>query len=438
MLLNVLYPFKLIDSRWLNDSFYLMHALASGFFVLFTLEFLDVRKYMPRLDKILRCAAWLYICIMPTLNTGVVELSPFTRFVLVIYGGITITIVCFLVGIFRLWQGNHQAHFYLLAYLIYSISHYRICYVSIVHIEPPGIMVVQWLYGFTLEVIILTVALSDRFFSMRKEKEHAQQRAYAEAKAFDQSQRSYTQSLHRQVDQQTTALRLANKKKDELFQVVGDNLRAPLRKVTDLSNRIDHLPGPENEAFFRNQLQNIQLISFNLLNHLENLLQWARMKVECLPFNPKKYNLLNDIVHSILEKYQLFIQKNQIKLFLDIDKQLHVYVDLHAITVLLRHLIVYITSNLKDTDLIVISALRRNSRIRVTIEYTYSGSNILRTNDPFISADFKQHFSIQLCRQLLHLHGSQLDYTITEDNRILFGFELEEHRTTNFNPDYAV
>jgi len=71
-------------------------------------------------------------------------------------------------------------------------------------------MIIQWLYGFTLEAIILTIALGDHFFSIRIEKEHAKQKAYSEAKAFDNLQKGYTQSLHQKVDQQTTALRFAN------------------------------------------------------------------------------------------------------------------------------------------------------------------------------------------------------------------------------------
>lgn len=425
MLLNVLYPFKLIDSKWFNDTFYVVHAIASGFFVLFTLEFLEMRKNMPRSDKLLRYFAWLYVCIMPTLNLGIFKLSPFIEFVLVIYGGIVITIICFLVGIIRIRQKSYQAYFYLLAYLIYTISHYRLCFVSITEIEPPHIMIVQWLHGYTLEVIILNIALSDRLLSIKKDKEYAQQKAYNEAKAFNELQNNYTQSLHQQVDQQTTLLRLENKKKDELFQIIGNNLRTPLQNVTDLSSKIAHLSALKDKATFRHQVINIQLISFNLLNHLENLLQWARLKVESLPFKLEKYNIHTDIFEPFLKKHQSLIQKNQIRLRLDIDKKLYVYADLHAIKIILRNLIVYMITSFRNSDCIILTAFENNSNTCIQIECQQAEPEIQEMKNLPENTDSKRHFAIQLCKQLLSLHGSKLFHRITDEHRTLFEFELE-------------
>lgn len=427
MLLNVLYPFKLIDSKWFNDSFFVLYALASGFFILFTLEFLETRKYIPRCDKILRILAWLYIAIMPILSVLLVDLYPAIKLIPALHGAITITVICFFVGLFRLWQGSHQAHFYLLAYLIYTISHYRTLYASIVYVEPPAIMIVQWLYGFTLGMIILTIALGDRFFSIRREKEHALQKAYFEAKTFDRLQRNYTQSLHEKVDQQTMALRLANEKKDELFQIVGDNLRTPLQKVTDLSNRITHLSTLENDALFRSQLKIIKSISFNLLNHLENLLKWARLQVESLPFDLKAYKLFDKILNPLIKKHEWLTQENQLTLHSKIDPQLTVYADLNSIRLIFKNLITYASVDEETSNRVTISAVENDSHIRVMIEY--SSINPRRIEKKSYPHDPQKHFSIQLCQQLLKLHESELVHSVINEHRNLFEFELE--RTPN-------
>ena len=135
--------------------------------------------------------------------------------------------------------------------------------------------------------------------------------AYAEAKEFNQLEQGYTQSLHQEVNDRTAELNLANKRKDQLFQLVGDNLRTPLQEVTALSDTIEHLPSGNSHKTFRPQAQRIWLTSFNLLTHLENLLKWARLKIKALPINPAEYVLV-DIIDPLLKKYQSFVNENRI------------------------------------------------------------------------------------------------------------------------------
>ena len=342
----------------------------------------------------------------------------------VLIGGVVFTFICFTAAIISVLQKSYAGFFYTLAYLIYSITQYRLLIGFIIDVEPPDIYIVQFLYGFSLELIILTIALSGRFLSIRIAKEQAQQKTYTEATALNKLQQSYTESLQKEVDDQTAQLHLANRRKDQLFQLVGNNLRSPLREITSLSDTIEHLSFDKSNRAFRLQVQSIWLTSFNLLTHLENLLNWARLKFEALPSNPKKYNLAN-IVESTLQTYQPFTQKNRTQFHLKIDKNLFVHVDIHHIKIILRNLIAYTITDKRSLNHINISALKHDSHVRLMIEY--SPIDLIshpETEDPKHNHSPEEHFSIRLCRQLLDLYDSQLIYQNAAQGLSLFEFKL--------------
>ena len=229
--------------------------------------------------------------------------------------------------------------------------------------------------------------------------------------------------MQKEVDDQTAELHLANRRKDQLFQLVGDNLRSPLQEVTALSNEIAHLPPGNSHKAFKTQAQRIRLTSFNLLNHLENLLEWARLKIKALLISPAKY-VLADIVDPLLKRYRSFTDENRIAVHNNINANLSVYIDLDAITIVFRNLIAYAITNKKGSNYLNISAFENNSSICVTIEYARIDPQPNGTSEQ--DQDTKGHFAIQLCRQLLGLHGSQLEHRTNKENRELFEFKLKQ------------
>ena len=178
----ILFPFTLINGEWFGTSFLTTQALSSGFFTLFTLEFLNTsNRPRPVLYKLI----WLYISISPllTLSMSYPIISIISQAVLI--GVVVLTFICFVVAIISVWQKNHAGFFYMLAYLIYSITQYRLLIGFITVVDTPSIYAVQFLYGSSLEMIILTIALSGRFLDIQNKKKQAQQKAYTEATALN-------------------------------------------------------------------------------------------------------------------------------------------------------------------------------------------------------------------------------------------------------------
>ncbi len=133
-------------------------------------------------------------------------------------------------------------------------------------------------------------------------------------------------------------LKKSNKTKDKFFSVLAHDLKNPFQSLTGFS---ELLIQQVKQGDFSNALKFSKYIyetSNNTYVLLENFLNWARVQTGVLKYNPEIFNLL-DLVNESIEIVKYFSDEKQIKINIEVDKQVVVYVDKHMINTILRNLV---------------------------------------------------------------------------------------------------
>jgi signal transduction histidine kinase len=397
---SVIYPLTRLDGIWFSDLFFPLLSVSKGIFALFTLEFLETKKHLPRTDRLVRICSWIYIITIPVLVSGMFHLSFLLDYAPPLYGGILFTLVCLLVAVARLFQGCQSAYYYLLAFAIYTYGMFRLVASGFTDIEPPPILVVQWLFGFSFEVTVLTIALGDRFLALRREKESAQEQALTKALEVNKMQREYTDKLHAEVEQQVSELKSANARKDTLFSIIGCHLKAPLEGLSAISEQVAKIPRDHQSNLFKRHADRLLLLSSSMSEHLENLLLWAQLQIEELPFQPKDYALI-DIIEPIVAQFAALPKNRSIDLDIQVDEEIYVFADLRCITNAIQNILAEAEQAEPISTAITIQAQQNEDR--VVVKFTNLALNL---NSTSATSDHKISLRRRVCHELLALHHS--------------------------------
>ncbi|MCC5944470.1 MAG: PAS domain S-box protein [Bernardetiaceae bacterium] len=188
----------------------------------FANEFLNTKKYAPAFKKIFRFM--IVLALIGIAHTLYDMQSSLTNRIISLH-----TPLLLAVGIWTWYKGNKAARFFVLAWSFYIVGG------LVVTLANSGVLPTAGIYwhlaeiGSAIEVVLLSLALSDRYRMYRKEKEEAQQRA----------------------------LDIAEKAKNELEQKVKARTR-------EISEKNEDLVASEEEI--RQQAEELQTINDNLLD----------------------------------------------------------------------------------------------------------------------------------------------------------------------------
>ena len=146
-----------------------------------------------------------------------------------------------------------------------------------------------------------------------------------------------TQRRAAELAEAKESLTKLNADKDKFFSIVAHDLKGPFMPVLGnaelLSEMADLLPPDELKIMG----QSIYRSANNTLNLLENLLQWSRLQMGHMEYNPERLNL-----HEIAEQsVQLLLgnaQDKGIKLYTTISDTVFVYTDPFMLDTVIRNL----------------------------------------------------------------------------------------------------
>lgn len=129
-----------------------------------------------------------------------------------------------------------------------------------------------------------------------------------------------------------------NQTKDKLFSIIAHDLRSPLSNISGFAHLLkeNYKTDPEEKT-----LQNINLIyesNKQVIELVDNLLNWARMQTNRINVNKENINL-NQLIKSILPYYKELIEKKSLFVDLQFSNQINVYADPNMIKTVLRNLI---------------------------------------------------------------------------------------------------
>ena len=224
------YSFKYLfpESVWFNMYF---TRIFMGLVVLatatFALNFLEVKKYAVwpvYLLKGLMIAAVLAIVLVIT------DIRPSATNTVVSLHSVSLIVT----GIFVWTKGNHYARFYVFAWVFYLIGG------SLITLRNAGILPVNLLtthgaeIGSVLEVILLSMALSDRYRIIRKEKAALQAKNLL-------IQQKHNEELEKKVQERTLKLSETNEELNQINEELNTTLETIQAQKEQISTQHNNI-----------------------------------------------------------------------------------------------------------------------------------------------------------------------------------------------------
>jgi len=217
LLFNHNYPFLqkwLYDSTWWWDYYMVWININIFIIAYFAIVYLRLKYYSPRMWVVMWFFVFIMFPVFPLLNLAgfkTVDLTvPFQINLLFLY------ITMFYVGIRVYWKGYKNARFYVFGWFFAILS--TICIVLVINgVFPYNIISRNSMYfGYSLEVLLFSLALADSFNIIRKEKEQAQTQNI-------QLIKEQKENLEHKIDEKTHHLQLANQElqlsNQELYKI---------------------------------------------------------------------------------------------------------------------------------------------------------------------------------------------------------------------------
>lgn len=217
---NFLWP----DSPfWQQRGVNIPGSVAAVALMMFSRRMLRTPQTMPRLDLGLRALIVLNLLLIPLLMGWFAQTAPFwavcsaTTAVLLLACGITGTV-----------QRERSAYFFVVAFSVLLVA------VMLGHLRNLGVLPSNLITsagtqaGSAVDLLLLSLALADRYARMRADKEQAQMRALEAEQSRVQALTDSERALEARVLERTAALEAANRQLERMSQTDG---------LTGLANR---------------------------------------------------------------------------------------------------------------------------------------------------------------------------------------------------------
>lgn len=250
---------------------------ASGFFLTrFARVFLELDHRSPRSHRMTRGASWLMGGLaLGGLSTPWTSYSlwmPLTAVATVFTHTLLLTIAV------RRWRaGVRQARFFILSFGCLAAGALPLTviwlFLSVVLLRDAGLQ--GLMIGSALEMMLLSLAIADRFVQAQRERAAAQQQLIEEAERRRAIQEAYADELEVEVRERTRELEAITADKDRMIMVLGHDLRAPLTGLTQSAEQLAADPlGSGARSFAREAATTGR----QLLLLIEDLVLWARLR----------------------------------------------------------------------------------------------------------------------------------------------------------------
>lgn len=248
---------------------------ASGFFVAqFARTFLELGSRVKGVDNAARVTGF----VMAALAIVALAMPWMNRTILlhVAVGGAAVTHTVLLGCAIAAWRaGSSHARLFVVSFglLLAGILPSAVIWLLAI---PLGMSAMALMLGSALEMLLLSLAVADRFARLQQEKLAAQERAMAEAERRRVMQEAYADELEHEVRERTRELLAANADKDRMMAVLGHDLRSPLTSLTLAAEQAAGAGAArEKNGFAAEAAQTGRA----LLLLLEDVVLWARLRV---------------------------------------------------------------------------------------------------------------------------------------------------------------
>lgn len=378
----------------------------------FARVFLRTAQVMPRADRGLRVWGWVLIAALAGVLAMPWAETPGW------FGVLTLLAVandgaCMVAAVVAWRRGATHARFFVLAYAVLILAAgpalFSVITGNVVRGTALGLLM-----GRTLEMLLLSFALADRFARTQQQLvEETEQRRLIEA--------TYSDELEIEVRERTRELAEANADKDRMLAVIGHDLRGPL---TGLMRAADEAEG----EFARDTAKTGR----GLLLLIEDLVLWARLRAgtRVMAEHPARA-----LMNPALLLHRTLAAQTGASLRVDVPESLHVQTDLVLAQTLVRNLLANALKFARTR--IVLRAVAETGGVRFTVSndgpplpLEISARFAAGKDEPLTATG---GLGLRLCREICRALGTKLEAVSSPETGTEFGFVLRRLRSGEEN-----
>lgn len=261
-------------SPWMEAIGAMALPLSGAFLAVFARHFLDLPERAPRADRAVRRAGTFLgaLSLVALLAVGTGHAHWLNLIVLI---GALSHVALFGAAVVVWRSGAWQLRYFVLFFGLLLAGLVPLAVLqSDLEIDTACRAV---MLGSAVEIMLLSLALGERFARLQQEKLAAQARAVEEAGHRQQIQEAYADELEHEVRSRTRELVAADADKDRMITVLGHDLRSPL---TALTLSAEQVAGSKAAATARPDFAaEVAQTGKALLFLLEDVLLWTRLQV---------------------------------------------------------------------------------------------------------------------------------------------------------------
>ncbi|MBI3884483.1 MAG: sensor histidine kinase [Opitutae bacterium] len=318
-----------------------------------------------------------------------------------------------LVAAIAAWRaGSYHARFFVLSFglLLAGVLPTAVIWLRAI---PLGLSAMAMMLGSALEMLLLSLAITDRFARLQQDKIAAQALAVAEAEQRRAMQEAYADELEHEVRERTGELAAANAAKDRMIAVLGHDLRSPLTALTLSAEQVatDAAAAAARPRFAEETAQTGRA----LLLLLEDVVLWVRLRAGA---GRAADHPADNLAAPAVELHRAGAERNGVALRLAVAPGLRVRADLVLAQTLVRNLTSNAVKSARSRVTVAVAAAP-DGRVRVSVSDDGPGlppglAARLRAAGPADSThpwSARSGLGLRLCQEIVQAMGTQLEVT---------------------------
>lgn len=220
-----------------------------------------------------------------------------------------------------------------------------------------------------------------------------------------------------------------------LFSVIAHDLKSPFNTLIGYSKLLNQSVNDLNVDEIIEISENINIVSQNAYNLLENLLNWFMMQKKQLVFYSSQFNM-KDIVEFTIKYMELFAIQKGLKLINNVPGNVIVNADKNMISTVLRNLLSNAIKYTQEGGTIEISYREYKLYHQILVNDSGVGmskiqiSNLFKPINSELGTDKERGtgFGLLICKEFVNKHGGEIKVKSTVNKGSTFMFTLPNNK----------
>lgn len=246
-----------------------------------------------------------------------------------------------LLGLVAWRAGATQARFFVLSFGCLFAGSLPLVAVRLWMLGPKNSALMGLMIGSALEMLLLSLAVADRFATAQREKTAAQARLIEEAEQRRVIEAAYADELELEVAERTRDLEAANTDKDRMLIALGHDLRSPLAALTqraELLRRDSRPPMAETAGEMLGEFSGeVAGAGRQMLLLIEDIVLWARLRTGAQPASAA--HPVSGLVTPVVRLHRPLAERRGVALTVALPASLVAWTDLVLAQTMVRNLV---------------------------------------------------------------------------------------------------